>query len=224
MNRENLSHVEQVKDVTVIIPTLNEEAGIGSTLSELKGLNVREVIVVDGGSLDGTAEIAERTGAHVIVERGFGYGKAIIRGLQEAKGDYVAIIDGDYTYDPNEIGKLVKILDENKDIAVVFGARTGYKKSLADELLNSTFSIWYRKKAVDVASSLIVARKNTISKLGLSSPGFDVLVEMRAKLATRGFTTVEVPIAYRQRQGNKKLALRHGFKILQRILQESLNP
>jgi dolichol-phosphate mannosyltransferase len=207
----------------VIVPALNEEEGIGPILKELLLLaDVGEIIVVDGGSLDGTAEIAERIGAHVLIERGSGYGKAITRGLQEAKGEFVAVVDADYSYDPSELAKFVSILEENDKIGAVVGSRTGFQKPFTIKFLNFAFRLFFHTQTADVVSSFIVARRNIVLNLGLSSLNFSFPIEVRAKLAKKGYTIVEVPIEYRSRRGEKKLELRHGLSILRAIIGSRL--
>lgn len=90
--------------VTILIPTLNEEGGIGPTLDQVdrrafaeRGWGL-ELLIIDGASKDGTREEAEKRGARVIVEPRRGYGRAYKRGFPEAKGDYIVTGDADGTY------------------------------------------------------------------------------------------------------------------------------
>lgn len=204
-------------EITVIIPALNEEEGIQRTLEQILRLeNVREIFVVDGGSLDGTVEIAERIGATVLIERGVGWGRAVVRGLQEARGEFIAVIDADCTYDPSELPKLVAALRSNDSIAAVVGSRP--QISLAMKFFASMFRLLFNRSIKDVTSSFIVVRKDTVMDLELHSWDFSLSVEILAKLIKRGYIVAEVPISYRRRLGERKLKLRHGFRILRRII------
>lgn len=205
-------------NITVVVPALNEEKGIQTTLEELMRLDVKEIIVVDGGSLDGTPEIAERIGARVFVEKGHGYGRAVLRGLQEAKGDFVVFIDADDSYDPNEIGKLVNILKGNVDVGAVIGSRTNFRKSIVVKFLNYTFRLFFGGLTSDVVSSFFAIRKNIMTDLVLNSLDFSLPIEIRAKLLRKGYTIIEVPVVYRPRLGEKKFKLSYGFSLLRRII------
>jgi glycosyltransferase involved in cell wall biosynthesis len=114
------------KNATVIIPALNEEEGIKATLSEILQLtDVREVIVVDGGSVDGTAEIAEKIGARVLIEKNAGYGGAIYHGIKRLNSSvrYVVFTDADFTYPAEYVPTMIEILEKNPDVGMVIGNR-----------------------------------------------------------------------------------------------------
>src|SRR5689334_14104142 len=90
---------------SVVIPTLNEGKSIGGVLDEIPE-GVLEVLVVDGNSADDTQDIARAKGARVIVEPRKGYGRAYKTGFLEAKGDFIATLDGDLTYPAERIAEL----------------------------------------------------------------------------------------------------------------------
>jgi len=98
---------------SVVIPTLNEAASIGKVIEELpKGL--LEVLIVDGNSTDGTQSEAQARGARVVVEPRKGYGRAYKTGFLEARGAFIATLDGDLTYPAERVGELVGRLDEGR--------------------------------------------------------------------------------------------------------------
>jgi glycosyltransferase involved in cell wall biosynthesis len=102
--------------VSIVIPTLNEAEGIVETITKIPLEELRrrgfdcEVIVVDGGSTNGTDKIARELGARVIHEPRRGYGRACKTGFEEAKGDIIAVLDGDASYPPEYIPYLVDFL------------------------------------------------------------------------------------------------------------------
>ena len=101
------------KEVTVIIPTLNEGESIGATIdsipSDVPGMTI-EVLVIDGNSSDNTVEEAEKRGARVVTEKRKGYGRAYKTGFKEAETEFIATMDGDTTYPGDEIPIMVELL------------------------------------------------------------------------------------------------------------------
>src|SRR5688500_17771786 len=93
--------------ITVVIPCLNEEEGIRKVLDELPSF-VDEVMVVDNGSTDGTAEIARSRGARVITELNRGYGRAYKSGFSHATGDIIVTLDGDHSYPVDALSYLLE--------------------------------------------------------------------------------------------------------------------
>ena len=96
-------------DLSILIPALNEEENFCLLLPELKGhldaLGIRsEILVVDGGSRDGTVECAEGYGARVVEQKGPGYGRALREGFAQAQGRYVVTMDADFSHRPIFIG------------------------------------------------------------------------------------------------------------------------
>ncbi|MEN3037511.1 MAG: glycosyltransferase family 2 protein, partial [Candidatus Methanosuratincola petrocarbonis] len=107
-------------EVTVVIPVLNEEGGIQKVLRELKKCGFDKVIVVDGGSTDRTIELAREEGALVLFQLGKGKGDAIRTAVPHIPTEYALIMDGDHTYDPECIRRL---LDQGDYYDEVVGVR-----------------------------------------------------------------------------------------------------
>src|SRR5712691_763280 len=93
--------------ITVVIPCLNEEEGIQKVLREVPSF-VDEIIVVDNGSTDGTAEVARKMRAHVITELNRGYGRAYKSGFSQATGDIIVTLDGDHSYPVDALSYLLE--------------------------------------------------------------------------------------------------------------------
>lgn len=107
--------------ISIIIPTLNEEYTIGQVLGLIpyRELTQFEVIVIDGGSTDGTTEIAKSLGASVVTQTKSGYARAIIEAISYAKGDILVFLDGDGIYDSREIPQLLRVMkEENADLVI----------------------------------------------------------------------------------------------------------
>jgi dolichol-phosphate mannosyltransferase len=222
-------------DVAVVIATLNEEEGIGPTLEELKCvLNDPHLLVVDGGSIDRTVEIARKMGADVILQDGKGKGQALKQGIKylDSNVEYVVFIDADFTYPAEHIPKMIEILRKNPDVGMVIGNRfsndSSFKGAISDmfyignRLIAFSQNVLNGIKLSDPLSGLRVVKFEVLKDWTPKSKGFDIEAEMNYYVERKGYRIVEIPIAYRPRLGEKKLKSRHGFIILRRIISESL--
>ncbi|MFX0067239.1 MAG: glycosyltransferase family 2 protein [Candidatus Hermodarchaeota archaeon] len=214
--------------VSVIIPTLNEENAIGKVLGDIPKGFVNEILVVDS-STDGTAMIAKNLGANVISVARKGYGLALQTGVEKAKGEIVIYIDGDYTYDPKEMKRLVQpILDGNYDVVLgnrLRGRMLPGSMSLLNRfgniLLSLLFSILLFRKVGDTQCGFRAIRKRFLEEFSCISYGMPYVTEQLVKLVKKGARIGDVPVTYRPRIGETKLcAWTDGFKILKVILKE----
>ena len=220
--------------ITVVIPALNEEKGIGSTILELKEfLEDPHYLVVDANSLDGTAEIARRMDAEVVTQDGRGKGRAIAQALEHVDWHtrYVVFIDADFTYPAEYIRKMIEILDGDPDVGMVTGNRFNehFKlKGMSNAYyLGNRFLAWMQRwlngiRLRDPFTGLRVVRWEILKGWKPKSKGFDVEAELNHHVKRMGYRVVEFPIYYRKRLGEKKLRLRHGFTILRRILSQCM--
>jgi dolichol-phosphate mannosyltransferase len=202
--------------VSVIIPTLNEEGAIGKVLEGIhKTLRqsslTYEILVIDGNSHDSTREIATGNGARVIVEKRRGKGIAMKTGFRIAEGDYVVMLDGDNTYDPNEIPKMLGPLINN-EADVVLGKRIQQKDSMTkmntfgNRIITHLIKNLYKIPVDDVCTGYWAFSKNVMKSLrNIEAVGFDLEACMLIKSARSGFVVSEVPVNYRQREGKAKL-------------------
>nr|MBP7217041.1 glycosyltransferase family 2 protein [Candidatus Omnitrophota bacterium] len=118
--------MEEAIKVSVVMPCLNEAEAIGICLDKIQSVFTRfkikgEIIVADNGSSDQSRAIAEAKGARVFIEHRLGYGAAYLRGLREARGDFIIIGDSDNSYDFNEIPLFLEALNKGYDF--VMGSR-----------------------------------------------------------------------------------------------------
>lgn len=217
----------------VIIAALNEEEGIGHTISELnQTLKNPRILVVDGRSKDKTVQVARDLGAKVVLQHGLGKGDAIASALKQIdfKSDYVVITDADYTYPAEYIPEMIRILNQNPNVGMVCGNRfSGY---LNLNGLNSFFYFGNRVIAfthnflngvalVDPLTGLRVVRAKILRNWQVKSKGFDIEVELNHQVEREGFGIVEIPIQYRERLGEKKLGFRNSVEIFRRIMSEA---
>ena len=216
----------------VIIAALNEEEGIGPTISELnKTLKNTRILVVDGKSTDRTVEIAKNMGADVVVQDGLGKGDALAKAIKHSDltVDYTVITDADYTYPAEHVPGMIKILEKNPDVGMVCGNRfSGYLDMkglnyffyLGNRLIGFTQNFLNGVWLADPLTGLRVLRTEILRNWKVKSKGFDVEVELNHHVKLEGFGIAEIPIKYRERLGEKKLGVRHGTEILRRIMLE----
>jgi glycosyltransferase involved in cell wall biosynthesis len=219
----------------VIVAALNEEAGIGPTLAELKAcVDEPSFLVIDGRSTDGTVKIAVEMGAKVITQKDSGKGSAIAAGIAQAKsyrGQYVIFTDADYTYPATHVPKMISILENNPHVGMVCGNRLTDRRNLnamhdlfylGNRLLAFTHNMFNGVDLQDPLTGLRTVRWQILKHWNPKARGFDVEVELNHFVERQGFKIMEVPISYRPRLGKKKLKLKDGFTILNRILTENI--
>jgi dolichol-phosphate hexosyltransferase len=217
----------------VIIAALNEEEGVGLTIMEMsKKLRNQPITVVDGNSRDRTVEVAKNCGARILFQEGKGKGDAISMALKylEPNTKYVILTDADYTYPAESIPQMIQILEDNPNVGMVCGNRFSEQKEkgalknrfyMGNKLLAVAHTILNGIELKDPLTGLRVIRAEILASFPLKSKGFDVEVEINHQVMRKGFKTVEIPIGYRTRLGEKKLKMKHGATILKRIILET---
>ena len=218
----------------LIIAALNEEPGIGLTITEMKDiLGEIPILVVDGKSNDRTTEIARQLGAKVIFQDGEGKGDALAKALKHINpnAEYIILTDADYTYPAEYVPNMIKILDENPLIGMVCGNRL--TENVDGEALHAIFRIGNKILAhvhtmlngipmQDPLTGLRVIRAEILRNWQVESKSFDIEVELNSLVSQLGYIIKELPICYRTRLGEKKLKISHGITILKRILLERI--
>lgn len=221
------------KKVTVVIPCYNEAKGIGEVIAkfpraELAAQNIGlEILVVDNNSTDNTAKVAHAAGARVVHESQKGKGNAMRTGFKNLPKDtdYVVMLDGDDTYDPGEIMRLLEPLRSGFSDVVVGSRLCGIIQSDAMNKLNYvgnkifTFlaRLLYGSKVTDVLTGYFAWRKEAIDELAphIQSSGFAIEMEMVIKMARLKHRMTSVPISYLNRAGGSHLRpVRDGCRIL----------
>jgi dolichol-phosphate mannosyltransferase len=217
------------KLLTVVIPTLNEEEGLGKVLEELHAFGVKNVLVVDGYSTDKTVEIAKQHGARVVYQHGKGKTGAIKVAIDQVNTPYMLIMDGDFTYDASSIPRFVQHIGAYDE---VIGARVSNGKSMTrlhkfgNEMITRAFNVLMNTMLSDVCSGMYLLKTDAAREVHLETTGFDVEAEIAAQIASAGSIT-EIPVNYRTRLGRQKLSTwKHGFRIISSIFQlaRSYNP
>ena len=213
-----------------MIPCLNEEENIDEcvrrarSVLEDSGL-AGEVIVVDNGSEDRSAELAAAAGATVVHEPRRGYGSAYLAGFEAARGDYIVMIDADLTYDFEEIPNFVRQLDEGAEL--VMGNRMkniqpgamSLMSRIGNPILSSFLNLVYRTPIGDAHCGLRAIRRDALPRLDLQSTGMEFASEMVIRAVRADLDIREQPISLRVRGGESKLSpLRDGWRHLRLML------
>ncbi len=232
-----MTEVHQAPRISVIIPVLNEEEALPHVLNDLPWCMVHDVIVVDNGSTDATAQVASQAGARVIRESQRGYGVACLAGINAMQeSDIVVFLDGDYSDHSNELPQVVKpILDERVDMVIgsrVLGIRE--RGALAPQarwgnwLATTLIRLIYGFRYTDLGPFRAI-RASSLLALGMEDQGFGWTVEMQVRAIMARLRIEEVPVSYRRRRGKSKISgtlrgcvlagtaiigtiVRHGFR------------
>ena len=208
--------------VAVVIPTLNEEKGIGQTVTKLKnalsGYDFT-IIVVDGNSVDRTVERAKEVGAIIIRQDGKGYGDALFKGflfgMEELSATIFLTLDADGTYEPSDAPKLLDpILTREVDFNIgrrmpTEGALTGLRK-YGNYMISWLTRRLLRLDVQDTQSGMMAFRSQLIEDLDLNVKGWGINTEMLKRAKDIGMIIRETPIRYYERIGQSKLNPLHA--------------
>lgn len=220
--------------ITVAIPTLNEAATIGDVVDEVKPY-ADEILVIDGGSKDGTPDIARRKGARVVFDGGGGKGRAIVTAAREASGDITVFFDADGSHDAKDIPALVAPIQEGRAEHVTASRLLGGSSELHggfDEFLrlsgaafitaciNRRFGI----RLSDSQNGFRALRTDFLRSLTLVSRHTTIEQEMIAKTLKAGGRIVEIPSHEHPRRAGKSHVnpVRHAPAYLWSLLRDVL--
>jgi glycosyltransferase involved in cell wall biosynthesis len=220
--------------VDVVIPALNEEESISLVLRDLP--NVRTVFVVDNGSTDQTAEVANSHGATVVSEPQRGYGAACLAGLKEirervragnARPDIVAFVDADYSDHPQYLTELVREIADNKYDFVLGSRLLGEREPGAmppqsvygNKLACFLMRIFFGGNYTDLGPFRAISY-SALQHIEMSDKNFGWTIEMQIKATRAQLKTIEIPVPYRKRVGTSKISgtLSGSFKAGTKIL------
>jgi len=198
--------------VAVVIPVLNEAASIAAVITEIPRDVVHEIIVVDGGSSDGTARIAAAAGARVIALGERGYGRACRAGGATATVDcgIIAFMDGDGADRGDLIARIVEpIRRDEYDFVIASRARgereTGsmaWHQLLAGHLAGIGTRLLYGVRYTDMSAYRAI-RRDRLDRLGMREMTYGWNIEMQMKAARSGLRILEVSMPYRRRSGGE---------------------
>jgi len=226
-------HLEKNYLVSVIIPVYNEERTIEEIISRVYNVSInKEIIVVNDGSRDRTStiisNIKDKYNLKIInLEKNFGKGYAIRRGIEASSGEIILTQDADLETDPAEYQKLLAPIIEGR-AKVVFGSRflgtinnMNKFNYIGNKFLTFIANVLYRIKITDEATAYKIFLKEVLDGIKLKSNHFELCPELVAKIAKRKYEIFEVPISFNGRSKNegKKLRLRDGIAAIWTLIK-----
>jgi len=229
MDREILNSKQAQDNPKIIaaIPCFNEERCIGSVVLKTKKF-VSSVIVIDDGSTDATAEVAEAAGASVHQhDRNRGYGAAIRSALEKGKqlgADVLVIVDGDGQHDPKDIPKLVKpLIDGEADVVIGSrflgqGKKPPFYRRVGQRVLTTVTNVGSGQKVSDSQSGFRAYSAKALNALNLAEDGMSVSSEIQFAIGKSGLKVKEVPIDVTYEGKAKRSPVEHGISVLSRVL------
>ena len=202
--------------VGAVIPVLDEAGTIGGVIAEVRAAGIDRIVVVDGGSSDGSPDVARAAGAVVVEERRRGYGRACRAGADAIGTDVIAFLDGDASDDPAYLPSLVGLVVDGR-AALALGAR---RSRAADAMLPHqrfgnrivTWLVWlFHDVRVDDVPPMRVIRADVLRSLELREETYGWPTEMLVATARAGLPIAEVDVVARRRgAGESKIAGRLG--------------
>jgi glycosyltransferase involved in cell wall biosynthesis len=206
-------------EVSVVIPTKNEEQAVGCCLEKvLKSFdehNIDGEVILADNSTDRTPEIAQNMGARVITPDRLGYGYAYKYGFAQARGNYIVMGDADNTYDFEDIPRLLAPLrDGTADMVmgsrlkgkILPGSMPTLHKYIGNPILTAFLNFFFKASVSDSHSGFRAFTKEAYEKMHLRSTGMEFASEMIIEAARRGIRIKEIPIIYHPRIGESKLS------------------
>lgn len=197
--------------ISIVLPAKNEAGAIGQTIVNIQQLNIaNEIIVVNDGSTDNTKDIAEKAGAKVISHPySKGNGAAIKTGARHASGDIIVFMDADGQHDPNDIPRLLEIIEKGFDLVVGArqkGSQASVGRSIANGLYNNLATYMTEQKVEDLTSGFRAVRADKFREfLYLLPNGFSYPTTSTMAFFRAGYSVSYVPIHAAKRIGKSHI-------------------
>ncbi len=228
------------KTLTIIMPVYNEKNTVVEAVEHTKKADIgdynREIIVVDDGSTDGSAELIKKLVGvkKVLLEKNRGKGGALKEGIKHATGDYIVFHDADLEYEPADFKYMLPILDSGlADVVIgsrfvgrkqyLFGSKKNvlFRNYVGNMIIKWVWNILYVHNLTDVYPCYKLMRLSDLKELTIKADRFVFDLEMMLKLKKKGKVYVEVPIHFRHRDymEGKKIGMSVGFQSIWYMLR-----
>jgi len=221
-----------MEDLRVVIPAYNEEQGLGLTIDALrKACPEAELLVVNDGSTDNTAQIAKEKGVILVnCATNRGYGHALKAGFAHdtgRKANYLAFLDGDNTYPAGRLPEMYTVA-KDQGLDLIIGSRLhgknnrmGFTRKVGNTLFACLVLLCTRRFVSDTASGLRVFRAELAGDFEDLPNGLEFTPAMTTRALRKRYSYLEVPIEYSDRMGESKLRVfKDGFRFLRAIMNE----
>jgi glycosyltransferase involved in cell wall biosynthesis len=214
-----------VGHATIVLPAFDEAEALPLVVDDIRSVlgPDADIVVVDDGSSDDTADVAQRLGCRLTVHAvNRGKGAAIRSGVAAATGDIVIVMDADATYPASTIPTMIELLADHDFVRAerrIDASNTPVINRVGNVLLGKALTSLHGLDPGDYLSGLYGARRAVFESLGTEADGFDIEVEIGIKSQANDLSVATVPTEYRPRVGEKKLEpISDGMGILGRIL------
>lgn len=221
--------MKKIIKTTVIIPTLNEIDGVRAVLHKINKSWVDEIIIVDGGSKDGTVEYCRQNNYFVHIQKSKGYGGAILEGVRLAQGDIIIEFTADGSSLPEKIPELISKIHEGYDLVVASRYRDGavsYDDDSLTKIGNWFFTklvnLLFRSSYTDVLIGFRACRKESLESLNMDARGLSWVAQSSIRFVKHGLRIGEIPADEPARIGGKRKMrpFKTGWEILSCIIKE----
>lgn len=203
-------------ETTVLVPTYNEEGTVAEVIEGFAAQGFDDILVIDGGSDDDTQRVAREAGARVVEQSGSGKGQAVREALHEhIERPYVVMIDGDGTYLPEEVDRVLTPLDEGAEH--VLGNRLGNPEAftrlnyVGNHIFNFEFAVAHGAHLGDILTGYRAFTLESAREMTLTEDGFGIETEMCAEALGAGQEVETVDITYRERPEDSEEKLHPVF-------------
>jgi glycosyltransferase involved in cell wall biosynthesis len=223
------SRVATAGTVTLIAPTWNEIEAVRVVLPRIQREWVDEIIIVDGGSTDGTVEFCRELGLRVYTQKVRGYGAALREAIAESTGDYIIEFQPDGNSVPEMVPKMIAKIEEGYDL--VIGSRyqpgaVSYDDDRLTKVGNRSFTflvnLLFRAKYTDTLIGFRIFRRDAFEKLGIDQDGLAWAIQIPIRFAKGDFRIGEIAADEPARIGGKRKMrpFKHGWEFLMLMLRE----
>lgn len=218
-------------NITVCIPTLNEEDGIGDVIESFRDRGIENITVIDGGSTDSTTNIAKKKGANVIEQKeSGGKGAAVRQCIEYIDTEIIVFVDADKTYEAAHIEKLTEPIIRNEADHVIANrfskiqnGAMSYLHRFGNRIINIIFWSVHGKNVKDLLSGYRAINTSKFKDINLTCNGFGIETEMTAASVRNNHEIRTVESTYYNRSGESELrSFVDGSKIMKTIFETRL--